>query len=76
MQLVFDDRPVPTRDTSVLREVARSRQHLDAALRSLELALEMCGSPDVGLAGVPISALESIVGLLQEADAALWEAAS
>lgn len=76
MQLAFEDRPLPTRATSALREVVRSREHLDAARHSLELAIEIFGRSDAELASVPMSALDRVLGLLQEAEAALWEAAS
>jgi hypothetical protein len=76
MQLAFEDRLVPTRATSASREVVRSREYLDAARHSLELAIEIVGRSDIEPASVPISALDRVLGLLQEAEAALWEAAS
>ena len=71
MRPVAEERFVPSRASSATREVVRSRQHIDAARRSLELAVEMYGgSPG----SAPVSALEHALGQLEEAEAALWEA--
>ncbi len=75
MRLGFEERLVPSRAISASREVVRSRQHVDAARRSLELAVEMYSGADGQAAGgTPISALERVLGQLEEAEAALWEA--
>jgi hypothetical protein len=74
MRLGSEERLVPSRATSASREVARSRQHVDAARRSLELAVEMYSGADGEAAGAPVSALEHVLGQLEEAEAALWEA--
>jgi hypothetical protein len=73
MRLGSEEHLVPTRATSASREVVRSRQHVDAARRSLELAVEMYGGDGVA-AGAPVSALEQVLVQLEEAEAALWEA--
>ena len=73
MRLGSEEHLVPTRATSAGREVVRSRQHVDAARRSLELAVEMYSEDGVA-AGAPVSALEHVLGQLEEAEAALWEA--
>jgi hypothetical protein len=74
MQLAFEERPVSTRAMSATREVVKSRQHLDSALRSLEVAIRILSRPDRRAASVPISALERVVGQLEDAASALWEA--
>ena len=75
MRLVTDKPPIPTRATSALREVERSRRYLDSARCSLEVAVEIYVRGDAGVGGVPIAALERVLGQLEEAEAALWEAA-
>ena len=74
MRLSSDARLVPSRATSASREVARSRQHVDAARRSLELAVAMYSGADGEATGAPVSALEHVLGQLEEAETALWEA--
>ena len=74
MRLGFEERLVPSRATSASREVVRSRQHVDAARRSLELAVEIYSGAGEDAAGAPVSALENVLGQLEEAEAALWEA--
>ncbi len=74
MRLGSEEHLVPTRATSASREVVRSRQHVDAARRSLELAVEIYNGVDGGAAGAPVSALEQVLRQLEEAEAALWEA--
>ncbi len=75
MRLGSEERLVPSRATSASREVVRSRQHVDAARRSLELAVEMYGGAEGEAAGgTPLSTLEHVLRQLEEAEAALWEA--
>jgi hypothetical protein len=73
MRLGSEERLVPSRATSASREVVRSRQHVDAARRSLELAVEMYCGVGGDAAGAPVSELEHVLGQLEEAEAALWE---
>ena len=75
MRLGSEERLVPSRTVSASREVIRSRQYLDAARRSLEIAVEIYSVADGEAAGAPVSALEQVLGQLEEAEAALWEAA-
>ena len=73
MRLDHEERLVHSRSTSASREIVRSRQHVDAARMSLELAIEMyCGAGEE--TGAPLSALRQVLGQLEEAEAALWEA--
>ena len=74
MQIALQ-RPVPSRATSALREVVRSRNLIDAARSSLELALEIHGRLGGETGGFPLRALERVLIQLEEAEAALWEAA-
>ena len=74
MRLGSEERLLPTRATSASREVVRSRQYVDAARRSLELAVEMYGGAGREAAGAPVSVLEEVLRQLEEAEAALWEA--
>jgi hypothetical protein len=74
MRLEVDQRPVPFTKNRALTELARSRQRLDEARRSLELALEIferIGEPTI----VPVSSLNEALGQIEEAEATLWEAA-
>ena len=74
MRLDHEERLVHSRSTSASREIVRSRQHVDAARMSLELAIEMyCGAGEE-TGGAPLSALRQVLGQLEEAEAALWEA--
>ena len=73
MRLGSDARLVPSRATSASREVVQSRQYVDAARRSLELAVAMYGGAQEA-AGVPVSALEHALGQLEEVEVVLWEA--
>ena len=68
------ERPVPSRATTAFREVVRSRNLIDAARNSLELALEIHSGLDGETGGVPLPALERVLVQLEEAEAALWEA--
>ena len=75
MRLGTEEHLVQSRATSASREVVRSRQHVDAARRSLELAVEMySGAADGSAESAPVSVLEQVLGQLEEAEAALWEA--
>jgi hypothetical protein len=75
MRLGYEERLVQSRATSASREVVRSREHVDAARRSLELAVEMySGAANGSAESAPVSALEQVLGQLEEAEAALWEA--
>ncbi len=74
MRVGSDEHLVTSRAISASREVVRSRQHVDAARRSLELAVEIYNGVDSGAAGAPVSALEQVLRQLEEAEAALWEA--
>ena len=74
MRLGIEERLVPSRATSASREVVQSRQYIDAARRSLELAVAMYGGADRRAAGAPVSALQHALGQLEEAEAVLWEA--
>ena len=46
----------------------------DSRVEALELAVEIYNGVDSGAAGAPVSALEQVLGQLEEAEAALWEA--
>jgi hypothetical protein len=74
MRLGSEERFGPSRATSASREVVRSRQHVEAACRSLELAVEMYSGAHGGAFGAPVSALKQVLGQLEDAEAALWEA--
>jgi hypothetical protein len=65
---------MPSRRTSALREVSRSRDYLDAARSNLEVALSMLGSPDGEASDARISGLQQALRQLQEVEATLWEA--
>jgi hypothetical protein len=74
MRLGSEERLVPSRVVSASREVVQSRQYIDAARRSLELAVEIyCGASGEP-PGAPVSALEHALGQLEEVEAVLWEA--
>jgi hypothetical protein len=73
MRLVSDERSVSSRATSASREVIQSREYIDAARSSLELAIEMYGRADEQVARAPVAALEHVLRQLEEAEAVLWE---
>ncbi len=75
MKIESEARAVPITNNRALTELVRSRHQIDSARRSLELAVEIFGRLDDRPAGVPVSALEQVLEQLQEAEAALWEAA-
>ena len=74
MRLGSEERLVPSRAISVSREIVQSREYVDAARRTLELAVEMHGGADEQSARALVSAMEQVVRLLEEAEAVLWEA--
>ena len=69
------DRPVPFISNRAWTELVQSRQQVDAARRSLELALEIFRRLGPDPQPVPVSALERVLGQLEEAGTSLWEAA-
>ena len=75
MQAESIKRPVPLIANRAWTELVRSRHQLDAARRSLELALEIFHGLDHPPLAVPRAALERALGQLEEAEASLWEAA-
>ena len=75
MQTESVERPVPFTTNRAWTELVQSRRQLDAARRSLQLALEIFGGLDPAPPAVPRSALERVLGQLEEAEASLWEAA-
>ncbi|MGZ5301804.1 MAG: hypothetical protein ACXWEJ_08275 [Actinomycetota bacterium] len=74
MRLESDQRPVPFTTNRALTELVRSRQRLDEARRSLELALEIFGRLDEATT-TPISPLREVLGQIEVAEATLWEVA-
>jgi hypothetical protein len=75
MRLGSEEQLVPSRTISASREVVRSRQYVDAARRSLAIAVEIYTGAGEDPASVPLAALERVLGQLEEAEAALWEVA-
>ena len=75
MQVTSQKRPVPFTNNRALTELAQSRQQVDAARRSLELAFEIFSKLDGESPAIPLIALERVLGQLEEAEASLWEAA-
>ena len=67
----IDERAVPLTADRVLTELAQSRRHLDAARRSLELALEIVDRMDLK-PNMPTEVLRETLGQLEEAEATLW----
>jgi hypothetical protein len=74
MRLGSEERLVPSRATSASREVLQGRQQVDAARRSLELAVAMYKGAAEHAEGAPVSALEHVLRQLEDAEAVLWEA--
>jgi len=74
MRLESDPRPVPFTKNRALTELVRSRQRLDEARRSLELALEIFNRLD-GPGWALRSPLKEVLGQIEMAEATLWEAA-
>lgn len=75
MQTEFAERPVPFTSSRAWTELVQSRKQVDAARRSLELALEIFRRLDDDPPAIPLSALERVLGQLEEAEAFLWETA-
>ena len=75
MQIESVDRPVPFTSSRAWTELVQSRQQVDAARKSLELALDIFRRLDTDPPAVPLLALERVLGQLEEAEASLWEAA-
>lgn len=75
MQTEPIERPVPFTTNRALTELVHSRQQVDAARKSLLLALDIFRRLDPVPPAVPLSALEGVLGQLEEAEASLWEAA-
>ena len=74
MQIQSTDRSIPFTTNRALTELVHGRQQVDAARRSLGLALEIFRRVDPDRPTVPLSALEQVLGQLEEAEASLWEA--
>jgi hypothetical protein len=75
MQTESIERPVPFTTNRAWTELVQSRQQVDAARKSLELALEIFRRLDEDPLAVLLFALEQVLGQLEEAEASLWEAA-
>ena len=56
-------------------ELVQTRKQVDAARRSLELALDIFHRLQADPPSVPVTALERVLGQLEEAEATLWETA-
>jgi hypothetical protein len=67
------ERSIPFTSNRALTELVQSRQQLDAARRSLELALEIFNELDA--TPVPLPPLKEVLGQMERAEATLWEAA-
>jgi hypothetical protein len=75
MQIESAERPVPFTSSRAWTELVRSRQQVDVARRSLELALEIFHRLDDDSPVIPLSALERVLGQLVEVESFLWETA-
>jgi len=64
-------RPVPLTGERALTELVRCRRHLDTAVESLELAVEIFSRLNGEADGPPIGVLEEILGRMEEAEATL-----
>jgi hypothetical protein len=69
------ERPVPFTTNRACTELVQSRKQVDAARRSLELALDIFQRLQEDPPAVPVIALERVLGQLEEAEATLWETA-
>jgi hypothetical protein len=69
------ERPVPFTTNRAWTELVQSRKQVDAARRSLELALDIFHRLQADPPAVPVTALERVLGQLEEAEATLWETA-
>jgi hypothetical protein len=70
-----DERPIPITNNRALTELVQSRRQLDAARKSLGLAVELFRTLKTDAAGVPLTALEQVLGQLEDAEATLSESA-
>jgi hypothetical protein len=75
MQIDSDDRPIPFTVSRASTELVQSRKQVDAARRSLVLALEIFGKLEQGVGNAAIPTLRGVLVQLEEAEAALWEVA-
>ncbi len=75
MQIESVERPVPFTTNRAWTELVHSRQQVDAARKSLQLALGIFGRLSGEPATIPLSALERVLHQLEEVEASLWEAA-
>ena len=75
MRTEQDEELIPVTSNRALTELAQSRRQLDAARKSLELAVDLFRTLKDDAAGVPITVLEQVLGQLEEAEATLWETA-
>jgi len=64
-------RPVPFTGERALTELVRCRRHLDAAVESLELAVEIFSRLHGETEGPSLGVLEDLLGKVEEAEAAL-----
>ena len=69
-------RPIPFTGERALTELIRCRRHLDTAVESLELAVEIFSRLNGEAGGPPIGVLEEILGRMEEAEATLRSATS
>jgi hypothetical protein len=67
------ERSIPFTSNRALTELVQSRQQLDGARRSLELALEIFRG--LAMTPVPLSPLQEVLAQMERAEATLWEAA-
>ena len=75
MQMESEEpRVVPMTGNRALTELVRSRRQIDAARRSLELALEIFDKLEAA-PRIPRSSLSQVLGQLEIAEATLWEVA-
>ena len=75
MQVASTERPIPVTINRALTELVKGRRQLDSARTSLELALDLFRRLKGDAVGVPLYALEQVLGQLEEAEATLWETA-
>ena len=64
-------RPVPFTGERALTELIRCRRHLDTAVESLELAVEIFSRLNGEAGGPPMGVLEDLLGRMEEAEATL-----
>jgi hypothetical protein len=75
MQVASTERPIPVTINRALTELVKGRRQLDSARTSLELSLDLFRRLKGDAVGVPLYALEQVLGQLEEAEATLWETA-